>query len=40
MIQSFTRLKVGDTVIAVECRPLSKTKSFRLKTILTTGANV
>ncbi|MEA3384817.1 MAG: 30S ribosomal protein S17 [Campylobacterota bacterium] len=33
-------LNVGDTVIAVECRPLSKTKSFRLKTILTTGANV
>jgi small subunit ribosomal protein S17 len=33
-------LKVGDTAIAIECRPLSKTKSFRLKTILTTGANV
>ena len=33
-------LNVGDTVIAIECRPLSKTKSFRLKTILTTGANV
>ena len=33
-------LKVGDTATAVECRPLSKTKSFRLKTILTTGANV
>ena len=30
-------LNVGDTVIAVECRPLSKTKSFRLKTILATG---
>jgi len=27
----------GDTVIAVECRPLSKTKSFRLKTIVVTG---
>ena len=27
----------GDTVIAVECRPLSKTKSFRLKTIVATG---
>ncbi len=33
-------LKVGDTAIAIECRPLSKTKSFRLKTILTTGAHV
>ena len=30
-------LNVGDSVIAVECRPLSKTKSFRLKTILATG---
>ena len=30
-------LNVGDSVIAVECRPLSKTKSFRLKTILETG---
>ena len=27
-------LKVGDEVIAVECRPLSKTKSFRLKTVV------
>ena len=35
-----SELKIGDTVVAVECRPLSKTKSFRLKTILTTGANV
>ena len=33
-------IKIGDTVTAVECRPLSKSKSFRLKTILTTGANV
>ena len=30
-------LNVGDSVIAVECRPLSKTKSFSLKTILATG---
>lgn len=30
-------VKVGDTVSAVECRPLSKTKSFRLKAILATG---
>jgi len=32
-------VKVGDNVIAIECRPLSKTKSFRLKTIVSTGAN-
>ena len=30
-------LNVGDSVIAVECRPLSKTNSFRLKTIVATG---
>jgi len=35
-----SELKMGDTVVAIECRPLSKTKSFRLKTVLTTGANV
>jgi small subunit ribosomal protein S17 len=29
----------GDTVIAIECRPLSKTKSFRLKTIVSKGVN-
>ena len=28
-------LKVGDEIIAIECRPLSKTKSFRLKTVVT-----
>ncbi len=28
------QLKVGDEIIAIECRPLSKTKSFRLKTVL------
>lgn len=27
-------LKVGDTIIAIECRPLSKTKSYRLKTVI------
>jgi len=27
-------VKVGDEIIAVECRPLSKTKSFRLKTVV------
>jgi len=32
-------LSEGDTVVAIECRPLSKTKSFRLKTIVATGVN-
>ena len=30
-------VNVGDIVTALECRPLSKTKSFRLKAILKTG---
>ena len=30
-------VKVGDTVVAVECIPLSKRKSFRLKSVLATG---
>jgi small subunit ribosomal protein S17 len=30
-------VNVGDTVSALECRPMSKTKSFRLKSILSTG---
>ncbi len=28
---------VGDTITAIECRPISKTKSFRLKEIVKTG---
>ncbi len=28
---------VGDTISAIECRPISKTKSFRLKEIVATG---
>ena len=28
---------IGDTVVAIECRPISKKKSFRLKTILKVG---
>ncbi|MCI0501339.1 MAG: 30S ribosomal protein S17 [Epsilonproteobacteria bacterium] len=32
-------VNVGDTISAVECRPLSKTKSFRLNTIISVGAN-
>jgi len=27
-------LKVGDEVVAIECRPISKRKAFRLKSIL------
>ena len=30
-------VSVGDTVSALECRPLSKTKSYRLNTILARG---
>jgi len=30
---------VGDVVSAVECRPLSKRKSFRLKEIVQAGVN-
>lgn len=29
--------KIGDTIVAVECRPISKRKSFRLKAVLATG---
>jgi small subunit ribosomal protein S17 len=29
--------KVGDTVSAIECRPMSKTKSFRLLEIVKVG---
>lgn len=31
-------MQMGDTVIAVECRPISKTKSFRLKQVVASGA--
>lgn len=30
-------LKIGDTVSAIECRPLSARKKFRLKAVLKTG---
>ena len=33
-------LKVGDFVTALECRPLSKTKSFRLNAVLKAGAEI
>lgn len=32
------QLKIGDSVVAIECRPLSKRKAFRLKAVLTSGA--
>jgi small subunit ribosomal protein S17 len=31
-------VQVGDEISAIECRPLSKTKSFRLKEIISSGA--
>ncbi len=30
-------VNVGDTVVAIECRPISKTKTFRLKEITARG---
>ncbi len=33
-------LGLGDTVVATECRPLSKTKSFRLKRVVSKGVIV
>ncbi len=30
-------VKAGDEIIAIECRPLSKKKSFRLKEIVSVG---
>jgi small subunit ribosomal protein S17 len=27
-------LNVGDEIVAIECRPMSKTKSFRLKSVV------
>jgi len=31
------QIEVGNFISAIECRPISKTKSFRLKEILSTG---
>lgn len=31
------QLNVGDEVIAIECRPMSKRKSFELKTVVSGG---
>ncbi len=33
-------LNIGDFVSALECRPLSKTKSFRLNSVLKAGAEI
>ncbi len=30
-------VNVGDEIVAIECRPISKRKSFRLKRIVSTG---
>ncbi len=30
-------VNIDDKIVAIECRPLSKTKSFRLKEIVQTG---
>ena len=32
-------VKIGDTISAVECRPLSAKKSFRLKAVLKAGVD-
>ncbi len=29
--------KVGDVIVAIECKPLSKTKAFKLKDIVSVG---
>jgi small subunit ribosomal protein S17 len=31
------QLNIGDLVVAIECRPLSKSKSFRLKALVKAG---
>ena len=31
-------VKAGDVIMAIECRPISKRKAFRLKKIISTGA--
>ena len=33
----YNKAKVGDIITAVECRPISKRKSFRLKEIVQAG---
>lgn len=32
--------KIGDVVSAIECKPISKTKAFRLKEIVTAGVEL
>ena len=31
------QVKVGDEIVAIECKPISKTKSFNLKEIVSVG---
>jgi small subunit ribosomal protein S17 len=33
------QLNIGDEIIAIECRPLSKSKSFRLKSLVKAGVS-
>jgi small subunit ribosomal protein S17 len=33
------QLNIGDEIIAIECRPLSKSKSFRLKALVKAGVS-
>lgn len=33
-------VKVGDVVSAIECRPISKTKAFKLKEIIVAGVEL
>lgn len=33
-------LNIGDEVVAIECRPISKMKSFRLKNIVKRGEKI
>ncbi len=33
----YNKANINDKVVAIECRPLSKRKSFRLKEIVATG---
>lgn len=33
----FNKAKVGDEILAIECKPISKTKAFNLKEIVSVG---
>lgn len=34
------KAKIGDVISAIECRPISKTKAFRFKDIITAGVEL